>query len=126
MEKPTKRAKFDAKGCFAKIKYPIPAVVNLSNNVNLLPSISIHLPMDKGSHMLDLLNWSMQIGYNELNNNLKSILKGHLIESLINDSREGEYMKADEGIYRFNLELNQHFSYLKKIDKTPTPVRFSD
>jgi len=64
-EKPSKRTKFDVKGCFAKIKYPIPALVNLSNNVNLLPSISIHLPMDRGSNMLDLLNWSMQIGYIE-------------------------------------------------------------
>jgi len=48
-------------------------------------------------------------------------LKGHLIETLIKEPREGEYMKFDEGIYQFNLELNKHFSFLKKFDKPPTP-----
>ena len=60
-----KRIKFDVRGAFIHVKYTILAIVHLSYNINILPSISIHLPVDKGSHMLDLLNWSMHIAYNE-------------------------------------------------------------
>ncbi len=65
MEKQTKRVKFDVKASFLSLKHSIPALVHLSNNINILPSIALHLPNDKGSHMLDLLNWSMKIAYNE-------------------------------------------------------------
>jgi len=55
-------------------------------------------------------------------NNLRSALKGHLIETILNEPRESEYMKSDEGIYRWNLQLSQHFPYMKKAEKPPTPV----
>jgi len=53
---------------------------------------------------------------------LKSNLKGQLIEAVLNEPRESEYMKADEGIYRWNLQLNQHFPFMKKAEKPPTSV----
>lgn len=64
-EKVFKRIKFDVKGTFAKLKYTIPGLLHLAQNVNMLPSISLYLPMDKVNHMLDLLTWSMNIAYLE-------------------------------------------------------------
>ena len=136
MDKKPRRAKFDVRGSFLKLKYTILALNQVSNNVNLLPSISIYLPSDKGSNMLDLLNWSMTIVHMEyyrilssvvilfrITNHLKTILKGRLIEKDFSDSKEAKYMMFDEGLHRYNSQLSKDFTFLKKVEQHPSMVR---
>ena len=137
VDKKPRRVKFDVRGSFLKLKYTILSLTQVSNNVNLLPSISIYLPSDKGSNLLDLLNWSMTIVHMEyargycqvsiilfrISNHLKAALKGRLIEKDLNDSKEAKYMMFDEGLHRYNSQLNKDFTFLKKVEQNPSMVR---
>jgi len=57
-----------------------------------------------------------------MDTHLKKIMKGYIIDKVLFEPKESEYMKFDEAICSYNLNLNKEFPYLKKAEPASSNV----